>query len=257
MDSRRKRPSLVPAPSSPTSVGSTPRGIPAEVRGSRSDESESRRWWPLVSPFSSGEGSTANRWWRSSPLLRLEEAEQWSVTGGTSHGDLPSVVVLRSKKLRSSEASRRQQAIQKVIAALKDYEEISGQLVSFQKTAFYMHPRTPERVVARVRRATGCVHKSFPFTYLGCPVYVGRKKCIYFASVVDKVKAKCLSWQRQVLSKGGKARQSRASTSLLRAEQMAVAAALLPSTVAGEWAKQTSSVASSSSPPLAILLGDA
>nr|GMD40785.1 uncharacterized protein LOC109152047 [Ipomoea batatas] len=99
----------------------------------------------------------------------------------------------------------RQQAIQKVIAALKDYEEISGQLVSFEKTAFYMHPRTPERVVARVHRATGCVHKSFPFTYLGCPVYVGRKKCIYFASVVDKVKAKCLSWQRRVLSKGGKA----------------------------------------------------
>nr|GMC73969.1 hypothetical protein Iba_chr03cCG5800 [Ipomoea batatas] len=59
-------------------AGSTPRGIPAEVRGSRSDEAESRRWWPLVSPFPSGEGSTAtaNRWWRSSPLLRLEEAEQ-------------------------------------------------------------------------------------------------------------------------------------------------------------------------------------
>ncbi|XP_019198182.1 PREDICTED: uncharacterized protein LOC109192010 [Ipomoea nil] len=32
-----------------------------------------------------------------------------------------------------------------------------------------------------------------------------RKKCIYFTSIVDKVKAKCLSWQRRVLSKRGKA----------------------------------------------------
>ncbi|XP_019179053.1 PREDICTED: uncharacterized protein LOC109174263 [Ipomoea nil] len=68
-----------------------------------------------------------------------------------------------------------------------------------------MHPRTPVRVVDEVRRGTGCAHNDFPFTYLGCPVYIGRKKCIYFASAIDKVKAKCLSWQRRVPSKGGKA----------------------------------------------------
>ncbi|XP_019167180.1 PREDICTED: uncharacterized protein LOC109162927 [Ipomoea nil] len=87
--------------------------------------------------------------------------------------------------------------ITKVISALKDYEEISGQLVSFQNSAFYMDPRTPVRVIDEVRRGTGCAHNDFPFTYLGCPVYIGRKKRIYFASVIDKVKAKCLSWQQR------------------------------------------------------------
>ncbi|XP_019155176.1 PREDICTED: uncharacterized protein LOC109152048 [Ipomoea nil] len=84
-------------------------------------------------------------------------------------------------------------AIQEVIGALKEYEEISVQLVSFQKSAFYMHPRTPAYKIEQIRRATGCVHNQFPFTYLGCPVYIGRKKCIYFASVVDKVKARWIT----------------------------------------------------------------
>nr|GMC73979.1 pentatricopeptide repeat-containing protein At4g37170 [Ipomoea batatas] len=45
-----------------------------------------QRWWPLVSPCSSGEGSTAtvSLLWRSSPLLRLEEAKQAELADGTS-----------------------------------------------------------------------------------------------------------------------------------------------------------------------------
>lgn len=96
-------------------------------------------------------------------------------------------------------------AIGHVVRALKEYEDISGQLVSFQKSAFYMHPRTTARVIRRMRTATRCIHRPFPFTYLGCPVYTGRKKCIYFSPVIDKVKAKCQGWQRRLLSKGGKA----------------------------------------------------
>ncbi|XP_019183220.1 PREDICTED: uncharacterized protein LOC109178127 [Ipomoea nil] len=102
-------------------------------------------------------------------------------------------------------STARLRAIEVVIGALKEYEEISGQLVSFQKSAFYMHPRTPAHEIEQICQATGCMHKQFPFTYLGCPVYIGRKKCIYFASVIDKVKARCLSWQCRLLSKGGKA----------------------------------------------------
>ncbi|XP_019161001.1 PREDICTED: uncharacterized protein LOC109157602 [Ipomoea nil] len=99
----------------------------------------------------------------------------------------------------------RQGTICKVIRALKDYEDISGQMVSFPKSAFYMHPNTLGPVIRRIRDITRCIHRSFPFTYLGCPIYVKRKKCVYFSSVVDKVKAKCLGWQRRLLSKGGKA----------------------------------------------------
>ncbi|XP_019160065.1 PREDICTED: uncharacterized protein LOC109156681 [Ipomoea nil] len=78
-------------------------------------------------------------------------------------------------------------AICKVIRALKDYEGISGQMVSFPKSAFYMHLDTSGRVIRRIGDITRCIHRSFPFTYLGCPMYVGRKKCVYFSSVVDKL----------------------------------------------------------------------
>ncbi|XP_019163198.1 PREDICTED: uncharacterized protein LOC109159551 [Ipomoea nil] len=88
-----------------------------------------------------------------------------------------------------------------------------------------MHPRTPDRVLQRVRRATRCIRRSFPFTYLGCPVYVGRNKCIYFSPTVDKVKAKCLSWERRVLSKGGKATLI---TSVLQAIPLHLFAACAP-----------------------------
>ncbi|XP_019157299.1 PREDICTED: uncharacterized protein LOC109153867 [Ipomoea nil] len=81
----------------------------------------------------------------------------------------------------------RQGVICKVIRALKDYEGISGQMVSFPKSAFYMHPDTSGRVIRRIRDITRCIHRSLPFTYLGCPIYVERKKCVYFSSVVDKV----------------------------------------------------------------------
>nr|GMD12839.1 uncharacterized protein LOC109153875 [Ipomoea batatas] len=98
---------------------------------------------------------------------------------------------------------------------------------------FTQPPSTPhihhlayaDDVVARVRRATVCVHKSFPFTYLGCPVYAGRKKYIYFASVVEEVKAECLSWQRRVLSKG---RKTVLMTSVLQAIPLHLFAACAP-----------------------------
>ncbi|XP_019168027.1 PREDICTED: uncharacterized protein LOC109163776 [Ipomoea nil] len=80
----------------------------------------------------------------------------------------------------------RQGAICKVIRALKEYEEISGQMVSFPKSDFYMHPDTSGWVIRRIRDITGCIHRPFPFTYLGCLIYVGKKKCVYFSSVVDK-----------------------------------------------------------------------
>ncbi|XP_019178136.1 PREDICTED: uncharacterized protein LOC109173355 [Ipomoea nil] len=47
-------------------------------------------------------------------------------------------------------------AIQEVINALNEYEEISGQFVSFQKSVFYMHPRTPAREIDEIRRVTAC-----------------------------------------------------------------------------------------------------
>lgn len=76
---------------------------------------------------------------------------------------------------------------------LNRYKETSRKLVSANKSTFYMHPSTPARVVVKVRMYIHCVHKEFPFTYCGCPIFMELKCIRYFFVVVEKVKAKCLS----------------------------------------------------------------
>lgn len=48
-------------------------------------------------------------------------------------------------------------------------------------------------------------HKEFPIKYLGCPLYVGRKKIAIFSELVTKVLQKISSWHAKFLSTGGRA----------------------------------------------------
>jgi len=41
--------------------------------------------------------------------------------------------------------------------------------------------------INRIRRCTGFMDKGFPSTYLGCPIYVGRKMISYFDDMVAKL----------------------------------------------------------------------
>ncbi|WMV54211.1 hypothetical protein MTR67_047596 [Solanum verrucosum] len=56
-------------------------------------------------------------------------------------------------------------------------------------------------VVVRVNLV---LEKNFPFTYLGCPIYIGRKKISYFDDVVTKVVKRLNGWQGKMLTYGGK-----------------------------------------------------
>ncbi|XP_019166530.1 PREDICTED: uncharacterized protein LOC109162265 [Ipomoea nil] len=85
------------------------------------------------------------------------------------------------------------------------YEAQSGQLINRQKSAFYMQAKATLESIERVREITGCQFKSFPFTYLGCPIYQGRKKTTLFDGLTDRVANRCKGWQARILSQGGKA----------------------------------------------------
>ncbi|KAK4724096.1 hypothetical protein R3W88_026875 [Solanum pinnatisectum] len=74
-----------------------------------------------------------------------------------------------------------------VIKVLREYERISGQMVNLNKSFFYLHDNTPLIVSLRLRRMTGIKQRSFPFTYLGCPVFYGRKKLRYFDDLLKKI----------------------------------------------------------------------
>lgn len=45
---------------------------------------------------------------------------------------------------------------------------------------------------------------SFPFVYLGCPIYIRRKKIEYFDGLVSKIAKRLSGWQGKMLSHGGR-----------------------------------------------------
>ncbi|XP_015169513.1 uncharacterized protein [Solanum tuberosum] len=77
-------------------------------------------------------------------------------------------------------------SIGKMVDVLKKYEMVSGQVINLNKSIFYLHDKTPLIVGVRLRSMTEIRHGNFPFTYLGCPVYYGRKKKAYFEELVKK-----------------------------------------------------------------------
>ncbi|KAG5630180.1 hypothetical protein H5410_001897 [Solanum commersonii] len=62
-----------------------------------------------------------------------------------------------------------------MMVVLRDYERISGQTVNKSKGSFYLHDKTPLIMAISMRRLTGIRQGNFPFKYLGCPIYYGRK----------------------------------------------------------------------------------
>lgn len=59
---------------------------------------------------------------------------------------------------------------------LKNYQDCSGQLINESKGCFLIDPDSPVELIQRVKRVTSYRQVEFPITYLGCPLYIGRKK---------------------------------------------------------------------------------
>ncbi|XP_031095329.1 uncharacterized protein LOC115999629 [Ipomoea triloba] len=95
--------------------------------------------------------------------------------------------------------------LRNVMHTLENYENQSGQLVNKAKSGFYLHKNVRREVVTKVKVITKFQQKDFPFTYLGCPVYMGRKNVSLFAALVDRVSTRCRGWHTKLLSQGGKA----------------------------------------------------
>ncbi|RAL39201.1 hypothetical protein DM860_002734 [Cuscuta australis] len=65
-----------------------------------------------------------------------------------------------------------------------------------------MHPKALARVLERVRDTLGCSLDVLSFTYLGCPIYHGRKCIHYFEPILKKMRDKCCAWMGCYLSRG-------------------------------------------------------
>lgn len=72
-------------------------------------------------------------------------------------------------------------------------------------TSFFItSPNTAPHRINKMRRMTGYMDKSFPFTYLGCPIYRGKRNLSYFDGMLAKIIKRVNGWQSNMLSHGGK-----------------------------------------------------
>lgn len=67
-----------------------------------------------------------------------------------------------------------------MMKVLRDHEKVSGQMINKSKSFSYLHDKTPLIVAIRLRILSGIRQGNFPFIYLGCPVFYGRKNDTHF-----------------------------------------------------------------------------
>ncbi|XP_059315569.1 uncharacterized protein LOC132066235 [Lycium ferocissimum] len=92
-------------------------------------------------------------------------------------------------------SSGERKSVKLLMKVLRDYEEASGQEINKDKTNFYTYGIQSRRNIRRLHRWTGYKHAKLPFTYLGCPIYTGRKTCNLFSDLATKFLNKAGGWQ--------------------------------------------------------------
>ncbi|XP_060195017.1 uncharacterized protein LOC132624223 [Lycium barbarum] len=85
-------------------------------------------------------------------------------------------------------------SLKKTVKRLRKYEAASGQRVNMDKSSFYIHHKVDLHRERRIRKITNMRKGSFPFIYLGCPVFYGRRKSIYYADLVKKEAEINIGW---------------------------------------------------------------
>ncbi|CAA6657847.1 unnamed protein product [Spirodela intermedia] len=95
-------------------------------------------------------------------------------------------------------------SIRGLMSIISRYERATGQLVNASKSSFIVGPSTPIGTIRRIQGLTGFSRGHLPFDYLGCPIFLGRRRIHYFDALVGKLRKKLAGWKLQLLSPGGR-----------------------------------------------------
>jgi hypothetical protein len=87
---------------------------------------------------------------------------------------------------------------------LNRYEAASGQRINKSKSSCYVSRRCPSDRIRVLAHLTGIPFSSLPFKYLGCWLFHGRRKRVYFQHIVDKIIARLKGWEGKYLSQAGR-----------------------------------------------------
>jgi len=94
--------------------------------------------------------------------------------------------------------------IQLIMKTLITYEQVSNQLINRDKSHFMIPVDSPQDITDIIKAETGFTQKDSPINYLGCPLYIGGQRIIYYSQLVDKVAKRISGWQSRLLNFGGR-----------------------------------------------------
>ncbi|KAH0700756.1 hypothetical protein KY284_014971 [Solanum tuberosum] len=95
-------------------------------------------------------------------------------------------------------------SLQLIMKTLGTYEAVSDQLINKSKSHFMIPANTPPDIISLTQEITGFSQKTSLISYLGCPLYIGGQRIIYYSELVAKVVKKINGWHSRTLSFGGK-----------------------------------------------------
>ncbi|XP_015064939.1 uncharacterized protein LOC107010215 [Solanum pennellii] len=91
-----------------------------------------------------------------------------------------------------------------IMKTIEEYENVSDQKVNQEKSFFMVTPHTDQNIIDNIKLATGFGRKNSPINYLGCPLYIGGQRIIYYSDIVEKIIKRISGWQFKILNFGGK-----------------------------------------------------
>lgn len=100
--------------------------------------------------------------------------------------------------------SSNKHSIKLIMDTLTMYEDTSDQLINKSKSHFMVPANTPQNTIQMIKDCTCFSQKDSSITYLGCPLYIGRQRIIYYSQLVDNVAQRISGWETRFLSFGGR-----------------------------------------------------
>lgn len=91
-----------------------------------------------------------------------------------------------------------------LLAIVKHYEAMSGQMVSPEKSSMLFSKHVTVTRKRNLLAYSGFKEGVWPYTYLGVPLFTGRLTKKMFEPLMDKIQKKLASWKGRLLSFGGK-----------------------------------------------------
>ncbi|WMV50074.1 hypothetical protein MTR67_043459 [Solanum verrucosum] len=91
-------------------------------------------------------------------------------------------------------------AIQLIMKTLTTYEQVSDQLINRDKSHFMLPVDCHQDIAEMIKEESGFTQKDNPISYLGCPLYIGGQRIIYYSQLVDNVAKRISGWQARMLN---------------------------------------------------------